>query len=238
MKWEIQIIGDTRDLRELSKSLTNDELRITERDGQFHLESTRFESLNTDQEVRYVVSEILPILTGAARLSLGGRTPLRMGGVARVKEDGTREMFLFVSDTIHVMDSAIVEIQKGDGTVEVVKPADRVPSWVNLGLADSKVAKALRLIGTEKHDWASLYRLYEVIEGDIGGMDKIADRDWATKASIRRFKHTANSPAAVGDASRHGKESTVPPPNPMELGEARALVEMILHNWLHSKLQP
>jgi hypothetical protein len=24
----------------------------------------------------------------------------------------------------------------------------------------------------------------------------------------------------------------------MELGEARALIEMILHNWLHSKLHP
>jgi len=29
MKWEIQVSGDTRKLKELSKSLTNDELRIT-----------------------------------------------------------------------------------------------------------------------------------------------------------------------------------------------------------------
>ena len=177
------------------------------------------------------------MLTGATRLALGGRTPLRMGGVARIKEDGTREIFLFASDTMHVTELAIVEIQRNDGTVEVVNPADRVPNWVDLGLTDPGVAKALRLLGTEEHDWVSLYWLYEVIEGDIGGMDEIADRGWATKASIRRFRHTANSPEAVGDASRHGKESTVPPPNPMELGEARALVEMILHNWLRSKLE-
>ena len=35
IKWEIQISGDAWDLRELSKSLINDELRITERNGQF-----------------------------------------------------------------------------------------------------------------------------------------------------------------------------------------------------------
>jgi hypothetical protein len=236
MNWEIQISGDTRDLKELSKSLVNDELRIIARDGQFYLESTRFESLSRSEEVRSVASEMLPILTGATRLALGGRMPLGIGGIARLKGDGTREIFLLVSDMAHVMEVATVEIQGSNGTVQVVNPADKVPGWVNLGLADPKVAKALRLLGTEEHDWVSLYRLYEVIEDDVGEMQEIVEEGWATKSSIRRFKHTANSPAAVGDASRHGKEATAVPPNPMELGEARSLVEIILHNWLRSKL--
>jgi hypothetical protein len=237
MKWEIQVSGGARDLKELSKSLTNDELRITERDGQFYLESTRFETLTTSEEVRSAASEILPILIGATRLALGGRTPLEIGGIAMIREDGTRDVFLFASDTIHVMESATVKIQGSNGTVQVVNPADRVPSWVNLGLGNQKVAKALRLLGTEEHDWVSLYRLYEVIEGDVGGMEEIAEKGWATKSSIRRFKQTANSPAVSGDESRHGKESTAAPANPMELGEARSLVEIILHNWLRSKLE-
>jgi hypothetical protein len=236
MKWEIQISGDTRDLKELSKSLVNDELRIIERDGQFYLESTRFEGLSRSEEVRSVASEMLPILTGATRLALGGRVPLGLGGIARLREDGTREIFLLVSDMIHVTGVVTVEIQGSNGTVHVVNPADKVPDWVNLGLADPKVAKALRLLGTEEHDWVSLYRLYEVIEDDVGGMQEIVEKGWATKSYIRRFKHTANSPAAVGDASRHGKESTAVSPNPMDLGEARSLVEIILHNWLRSKL--
>jgi hypothetical protein len=238
MKWEVQISGDAQDLKELSKSLINDELKIIERDGQFFLESTRFESTMTHQDVHFRASEILTILSGATRLALGGRTPLRIGNIAKVKEDGTRDIFLSVSNTIHITGVTTVKIQGSNGTVKIVNPADRVPSWVNLGLTDAKVSKALRLLGTEENNWVNLYRLYEVIEDDIGGMDEIADRGWATKASIRRFKHTANSPTAVGDESRHGRESTTPPPNPMELGEARALVEVILHNWLHSKLHP
>lgn len=237
MKWEVQINGNVHDLRELTKSLLSDELRITERDGQYYLVTTRFENLVSSEEVRALASEMLPILTGTVRLSLGGRTPLRIMNVARVKDDGIREVFVVITETIHVRDSFSVEIQRSDGTVEMISPTNKVQEWVNLGLSDPKVAKALRLFGTEDYNWVNLYRLYEVIEDDVGGMDKIIKRRWVTKGAIKHFKHTANSPTATGDASRHGKESTTPPSNPMELGEARALIEMILHNWLRFKLK-
>jgi hypothetical protein len=154
-----------------------------------------------------------------------------------VRPDGGGGIFVSVSDTIYVRATAGIEITRSDGTTEVANPADSVPGWVRLRLANPKVAKALRLLGTEEHDWVSLYRLYEVIEDDVGSLDNIVRHRWATKASIRRFKHTANSLGAVGDASRHGKELTMSPPDPMDLGEARALIEVILHNWLRSKMK-
>lgn len=237
MKWDVQIGGDTNDLRDLSKSLKADELRVFEKNGQYYLESSRFASLSTPEQVESAASEIMQILTGAVHLALGGKKPLVILNVARVKEDGEREVFVFLSDTAHGRDSLSIQTEGANGIMEVIHPADTVPDWVSLGLRDSKVAKALRLLGTEENDWVSLYRIYEVIENDTGGMDAIVDKSWTTKASIKRFKHTANSPSAVGDASRHGKESTVPPPNPMELGEARALVQVLLHNWLRSKLK-
>ncbi len=237
MKWEVQLNGDAHDLKELSKSLTDDDLRIYERNGQYFLESNRFEMLTTSEEVASLTAEVLQVLTGAVRLSLGGRTPLHVANTARVRPDGGRDVFVTLSDTIHIRATVGVEITRADGTIEVVNPADKVPGWVKLGLADSNVAKALRLLGTDEHDWVSLYRLYEVIEDDVGGLDNIVHHGWATKASIKRFKHTANSPGAIGDDSRHGKESTTPPPDPMHLGEARSLVEVILHNWLRSKVQ-
>ncbi|MCI0560764.1 MAG: hypothetical protein MN733_19960, partial [Nitrososphaera sp.] len=202
----------------------------------YFLESRKFETLTTPEEVSSLAKEILQILTGAVRLSLGGRTPLHVANIARLLPDNHREIFLTLSDTIHARTTMEVEIVKADGTIEVVAPADKVPGWVRLGLADAKVAKALRLLGADEHDWVNLYRLYEVIEEDVGGLHQIANSGWSARTAIRRFKHTANSPGAVGDASRHGKESTSPPPDPMDIGEARALVELILHNWLRSKV--
>jgi len=52
---------------------------------------------------------------------------------------------------------------------------------VKLGFSNEKVAKALRLFGTKEHDWVGLYRLYEVIEEDVGNIKKIAAKNWAAK---------------------------------------------------------
>ena len=91
------------------------------------------------------------------------------------------------------------------------------------------------MLGADAHDWVGLYRLYEVIEADVGGEDKIVKAGWTTKKAIGRFTRTANSPDAIGDAARHGKQSGEPPPNPMDLSEAISLVKVILHNWLRTK---
>lgn len=183
MKWEVQISGNSHDLHELAKSLTNDALRIIERGGHFFLETISFSNLTTSEEVTAVASDLLPILTGAARLSLGGRTPLQIANIAKVREDRSRVIFASVSDTIHVKDTVSLKITRSDGSIEVVNPADKVPDWINTALKNPNVAKALRLLGIYEHDWVSLYRLYEVIETDVGGTDKIASEGWANQKS-------------------------------------------------------
>ena len=83
-------------------------------------------------------------------------------------------------------------------------------------------------------DWVDLYRIYEVIESDMGRSVILAKR-WATNADIKLFKHTANSVAATGDQARHGKETSTPPVKPLTLSEARALVDTLLRAWLAHK---
>ena len=85
MKWEVQVSGNAYDLCELAKSLINDDFRIIKRDGYFFLETIRFTGLNTAAEVTAIASDLLPILTGAARLSLSGRTPLQIANIALSK---------------------------------------------------------------------------------------------------------------------------------------------------------
>lgn len=237
MNWEVQIAGDVTDLKELSKSLKDDELRVMERDDQYFLVSVKFYELATSEEVTSTATEILQLLTASARLALGGRTPIEIVNIARIRGDGGKDIFVSASETAHARDMFGIEIHRKDGTVEVFNPADKVPDWIRIGLSDEKVAKVLRLFGANEHDWVSLYRLYEVIEDDIGGIEKITGKGWITKTLVKRFKHTANSPSVVGDTSRHGKESTSPPKNPMNLAEAKSLIEVILHNWLRSKLE-
>ncbi len=70
-----------------------------------------------------------------------------------------------------------------------------ISNFILLALRDKAIAKALRLCSRDLN-WVNLYRIYEVISEDAGG---IADKN------IQIFKASANNSNVTGDFSRHGK---------------------------------
>ncbi len=74
-----------------------------------------------------------------------------------------------------------------------------------------------------------------MIEGDVGGQHELEKKDWVPRDKLDLFGRTANSPEAVGDAARHGRQSGEPPKEPMELYEAQALIKTLVKKWLESK---
>lgn len=235
MTWKVRIIGNHRDIEELKKSFSDVGISVTIGNDGYYLEYGQFAACKTAAEVLQISSKVLAILNGATRLALGGNSVITESGVLQEHADGTSQFHMYVSDKINVRDSSSHKVMDSDGNViEEIGPADEVPVWVSMGLKDDSVEKVFRLFGLQ-HDWVGLYRIYEVIEHDAGGIDAIANNDWATKSSLKLFKHTANSPGAIGDDARHGKEASSPPQKPMLLSEARALIETLLHYWLRSK---
>ena len=236
MEWMVCIKGDDFDLQELSKSLTSPELCLISEDNEYYLKSTNFNQLKSTDEVRHKAEEILSLINGASKLVLGTRKPLTMGVALKIKDDGGREGFVFVSETLTLRETfGVVKILQ-DGTIQEVHQADPIPDWIKVAQGDENVAKVLRLLGNVGYDWVNLYRIYEVMEEDVGGISKITQEGWATETAIRRFKHTGNSVGAIGDEARHGIETTQPPKNPMTFSEAKSLIETIVHNWLRSKV--
>lgn len=230
MEWIVEVVGESSDLEELSRSLDSPELRLTQEGQSFFLRSTDFKSLKSADDVRNNATEILSLINGAARLALRMRKPLVVGNVVKVNDDGKRSIFVSLSATMSLRGNTCVSITRADGTVEQFRQANPISSWIEIAQHDKNVAKVLRLLaGT--HDWVNLYRIYEVIEDDVGGKHNIESKGWATKKAIALFKHTANSIDVIGDESRHGKKIGEPPPNPMPLSEAKSLTETILHNW-------
>lgn len=235
MEWFVIITGDRYDLEYLCRYFNSPELCITQQGQDFILKSVDFNSLTNAKDVRKKASETLVLVNGAARLDLGMREPLSVAHVARVKDDGTRDLFIEVSDALIIRDRVTASVVGANGAVQEVRQISLITDWVAAAQRDANVAKVLRLFGPGHHDWVNLYRIYEVVENDIGGVWNIVKKGWATEKSIKRFKHTANSPGAIGDESRHGKQTSKPPKDPMTLSEAKSLVETILHNWLRMK---
>lgn len=236
MTWRVQISGEKLDLEALSKSFTDDDLRLVAEDNKYFLESKKFESTSASDEVLKMAGYFLAVLSGVARLAYGARTPLTPDHVFHIRPDGGKDVFVHLTETLHLRAVlSNVTVITSDGSKVMIETPDPALSWARVADKDEAVSKALRLFGIDAKDWVGLYRLFEVIEQDVGGIRQIDAAGWATEDSLRRFKHTANSPAITGDLARHGKENTQPPKNPMNLSEARSLIEVILHSWLRAK---
>lgn len=235
-KWIAAIGGNEADLAELEKSLVGPALRISKQFGAYVLESEEFSSETDPESVRRKAGEILDIVSGASRLAFGLLSPLSLGWVATVGDDGSKYVFVGIKETVSVRDTVSVVIARQDGTVEKHEPAGEVPKMTSVAKRDSSVAETLRLLAKGDNNWVNLYRIYEVVAKDVGGDEAVVKTGWATRASLRQFKHTANSPGAIGHEARHGVDPGQPPVSPMSLPEAKSFVRGIMQKWLRSKV--
>lgn len=240
--WQVQIQGRTPDLEHLARQFTALPRRVVrdEHDGGYLYESDAFASCATSQEVLDAASRELSVLSGVLKLVQGSHEPLRCGGVYRQNESGGRDVYLHVNSMIlahTTFREVTLTVTDAQGNI-ITKPAPphRTVVLANLASSNPAVAKALRLHAEpDSKSWVGLYRLYEVIEADVGGQVLLAKCGWGTDKQLRRFKHSANSVSVAGDAARHGKEVEEPPKYPMSLDEATAYVEYVLQAWLTHK---
>ena len=237
MVWMVKLAGDTSDLGALGQSLAGSDINISHDGQDYFLTSDRFAPGDESADVRQKAEDIIAVLNGASRLALDATQPIRLGAVYRRREDGRRDIFLFPEPLLIRFRavSPTVKVSHPDGTLEEFHPADPVKQWATLALSNDAVADVFRILAAGTLDWVSLYRIFEIIREDVGDLDSIASKGWPTLASMKLFKHTANSPAAVGRDARHGAQTTQPPTKPMTISKARALINSIIHAWLRAK---
>lgn len=221
MSWQVQLAGDLAALRFLSEAFAEGPVVVVQQDDQFFLVSEEFGELQSAGLVRESARDIVESMSGAACLGVSAG-PIKIGTVDRLREDGGRDIHAVVHETMRLRD-----------WVRASPEPSVLPQWVDLARRNDSVAKALRLRGRgDLLSWVELYRLWEVVEEALGGSVSML-KTISEKQRIR-FKRTANSVSAAGDQARHGSESTLPPPNPMDPGEARGFVDAVLREWLQT----
>lgn len=231
MEWYVRILGNNLDLQELSKSLNSPELGIFQEGQEFILKSTNFNQLKSAVEVRKRAEEILSLLNGTTKLALGTQQKLIIDAVVEIPDDGKKVTVLFLSDTLPVGSSTSTSTKTDNGKVQENHSADPIPNWIRTAQTDKNVAEIFQVLGTSVLNWINLYRVYEIIKSDVGGIDTIVDNGWTTKGQIDLFKQTAQP-------YRHGKlKGYTPPKKPMALSEAESLIKRILRSWLRAKLE-
>lgn len=240
--WQVQIRGWTSDLEHLVRYFENQPRRVVkdEQDGSYLYESDAFSACSSSEEVLNKANEELRVLSGVLKLSRNSPEALRAGAVYRRHVAGGRDVFVHIQETLQVRVEAgdvVVEVTDSEGNV-VVKPSPppRSIAVASLSATDNAVAKAMRLFAApDALTWVGLYRIYEVIEADVGGESAFKNSGLGSATDLKRFKHSENSVSVGGDLSRHGKELMTPPVNPMSLEEASSYTTYILSAWLGSK---
>jgi len=216
------------DLENLAAVLGQGDHRVSADEGVFWLRSIELDQLLGDPEgLRAKAAELLPIINAAGKALLPGFHPIELGQcVDWVAPDGRLKRRLTEPYVIHVRSGERVA-----GPPEGSAYAKEFEEWARLARGDEKIAQVLRLWGSSPvHDWNTLYKLKELIEAAVGS--DIPQRRWATKAELRRFDHTANSPAVLGHASRHAVQRGDPPARPMTIDEAQKLVMRLIRGWM------
>ena len=222
--WGSVVQGEPRDLAEWEHSLKPPFDPWVEKHGNdLVLRSASLDELSDAREVRDLAVAYIERLNGAIALSQGAK-PLRFGGAIRFAPDGTHHRTMFAElGAFEVGDALRATLTiSGPGREPVSPQPSAVQTWAELAERDELLNDALIYFGRAT-DWFDIYKALECLIQRFGaGKENIfLALGWASSTEIILLKRTANS-------ARHARKMFAPPPNPMDLKDARALLGKLL----------
>ncbi len=233
IEWLIGIEGSISDIAILSTELRSNDLKIIKDESKDYLSCSGFNSITDAEVVCAQATELIKVINGTAKLSFPNIKIISHSGIIKsiernengeLKGGGTyifpppMEVRLFMTASVRIG--------------EKILPT-AVEEWTALSKEDEKVQKVFVLFGNNDHRWDDLFKIFEIVESDVGG--KMVSNGWITKYQKEKFTNTANSSTAIGVEARHGHSKHAPPKNPMTKGEAIDVISTLLKRWLRQK---
>lgn len=230
--WYVAVLGEPTDralLEDLLRSSPDHTIDRDEHSGEWRLRSSRLAGVPDHEAAWAIAQEVLSQVSEAAGATAATRLRVHPGGLGRTRPDGNSDLF------VHP-EPAIGRVRAFPPTVLIngqVVGEPLAAKILRLQAGNSHLRLALHFLNLEE-SWYDLWKAYEAIRDGAGGESRLIEAGWATRSAIGRFRHTANSYAAIGDAARHAKLDGTPPDEPMTLSEADDFVRAILSQWLGS----
>lgn len=161
----IELDGERFDLQELLRLNSLQGISITDESGRFYLRWDEFNSCTEARDVLDRGNEILRVMNGIAQLEIQNWDNVRVRGVARDEANGARTQFMFpeaIRGRSRVSGNAT--IIRVDATVDSSIHKSTLESFLGIAQKDAEIEKALRILGSGKPNWSTLYNIYEIIE--------------------------------------------------------------------------
>lgn len=228
--WYIVVRGDARDiaaLRDVSAASAEHSLS-EEIPGEWRLRSSTVASPAGQEEGWLALRELLGRLSDVAAAAADDRLRLTPGPLGRTRPDGHDDLFVF-PEPGRLKARAFAPTVSINGVV----PEPRDVKLLRLEATNEHLRLAMHFLNANL-TWFDLWKSFEVIREAGGPETAITANGWTTQDEIDRFKETANSYHAVGDAARHALLSRRPPANPMTLDDGDEFVRRLLERWVES----
>jgi hypothetical protein len=222
----VQLKGNDLDLQNLCIALRDGPHRVCSEDDMYWLRSVTFDEFIADPDLlRNYAAKLLPLVNALGKAQIEGFEPVEIGVcVDWVRADGKWTRRLTETIDVRVRSGHRVSADDPSQLLDV-----HLAGWLETSNNNPSAREVIELWGgAMRHDWVTLYRILEKIES---GRPSISS-EWASRADISRFKHTANSPAVLGSEARHGAQSSDPPRRPMALKDAERLIAQLVVNWM------
>ena len=226
--WILLHFNSDIDLMIFEKAVKGSDIRLIELADKFYLEDLRIPDTSDMSEAESSAKAVLAQTNAAIRVLCPHFQNARFEYIVELMDNGSGRGIVAFDFVVHGTSSlpGIREFLLEDAT-----PMNSIlPIWKS----NKNVQEAFYYLGAEGDHWANLYKAWEIVDDDVPRDSTIVERGWCTKAALTRFRHTANHQEAIGRFSRHARMKTVPPPDPMDIGEARVFVRDLVSKWIDS----
>lgn len=113
------------------------------------------------------------------------------------------------------------------------------PRLVNLADRDSIAAEVMRILNAPGAlGWAELYKVFEIVEHELGGLNALVATGWTTRRMANNFTLSANRRDVSGDGARHARNAGRKPSadRSMTLDNGTDYIRDLTRSWLVSRL--
>lgn len=220
MRRKVWLEGDQYYLQPLPDSLHRGNTVVQREGNEYVLMSTEIDAAPDDPEANAIAAKIIRRLNAIGRINDSNFRPMKLG---RYTDENGQSVIT------GVMHATLPALRSGDAGYPF-----GAPDYLALAESNSHVGRVLSIFArNDDLDWYDLFKIYEIIEHDIG--QKIDERGWSTTAQRRAFRASANRYDVSGDAARHAVDSGEDPPKrTMSLREGCNYISTLTARWLDS----
>jgi hypothetical protein len=228
-RWGVEVIGPDKEkalwMKVLKPPFDPFLEKIEDPRGEFHvLISSEFDRLTEAVDVQQWASRLVPLINATMR-NIHGFDAMTIGGIVDFAAEGNPKKIYFSSASIIGRSRIFAEVKRRDADGNEIPTQSNVQRWMQAAERSSEIASA---IGYLSHE-ATWYDFYKACEALVG-----FPHPGISNKRRNALKRTA-------DWHRHHRSSASknpPPPDPMELSEARSLLVRWLNAAVDEVLRP